>query len=99
MCERLVNVDRETPMLLPADLREWVPADDLVHFVIWAVETMKLPALSVNQRGSGSRQYPPRMMLRLVIYCYANGQMSSRRIDGAARIGRWGGWRRLERSL
>ena len=24
MCERLVNVDRETPMLLPADLREWV---------------------------------------------------------------------------
>jgi hypothetical protein len=63
MCERLVNVDRETPMLLPADLREWVPADDLVHFVISAVETMKLPALSVNQRGSGSRQYPPRMML------------------------------------
>jgi hypothetical protein len=31
MCERLVNVDRETPMLLPADLRELVPADDLVH--------------------------------------------------------------------
>jgi transposase len=83
MCEGLVNVDRETPMLLPADLREWVPADDLVHFVISAVETMKLPALSVNQRGSGSRQYPPRMMLGLVIYCYANGQMSSRRIQRA----------------
>ena len=83
MCERLVNVDRETPMLLPADLREWVPADDLVHFVISAVETMKLPALSVNQRGSGSRQYPPRMMLALVISCYANGQMSSRRIERA----------------
>jgi transposase len=85
MCERLVNVDRETPMLLPADLREWVPAEDLVHFVISAVETMKLPALSVNQRGSGSRQYPPRIMLALVIYCYANGQMSSRRIERTPR--------------
>jgi transposase len=83
MSERLVNVDRETPMLLPADLREWAPADDLVHFVISAVETMKLPALTVNQRGSGSRQYPPRMMLELVIYCYANGVMSSRRIERA----------------
>ena len=83
MSERLVNVDRDTPMLLPADLREWVPEDDLVHFVISAVETMKLPALTVNQRGSGSQQYPPRMMLALVIYCYANGVMSSRRIERA----------------
>lgn len=83
MSERLVNVDRETPMLLPVDLREWVPEDGLVHFVISAVETMNLPALTVNQRGSGSRQYPPRMMLALVIYCYANGLMSSRRIERA----------------
>ena len=44
MAENLVNVDRDTPMLLPADLRQWVPEDDLVHFVINAVETMKLPA-------------------------------------------------------
>jgi hypothetical protein len=58
-----VNVDRETPMSLPIDLREWVPEDDLVHFVISAVETMNLPTLTVNQRGSGSRQYTPRMML------------------------------------
>jgi transposase len=70
-------------MLLPADLRRWVPEDDLVHFVISAVETMKLSALTVIQRGSGSRQYPPRMMLALVIYCYANGVMSSRRIERA----------------
>ena len=41
MSERLVNVDRETPMLLPVDLRQWVPEDDVVHFVITAVDTMK----------------------------------------------------------
>ena len=83
MAERLVNVDRETPMLLPADLRQWVPEDDLVHFVINAVETMNLSALAVNQRGSGSKQYPPRMMLALLIYCYANGLFGSRRIERA----------------
>ena len=70
-------------MLLPADLRQWVPEDDLVHFVVNAVETMRLPALRVNERGSGSKQYPPRMMLGLLIYCYANGVFGSRRIERA----------------
>src|SRR5208283_2260532 len=83
MAENLVNVDRDTPMLLPADLRQWVPEDDLVHFVINAVETMKLPALKVNERGSGSKQYPPRVMLALLVYCYANGIFGSRRIERA----------------
>jgi hypothetical protein len=38
MAARFVSVDRETPMLLPPDLRDWVPEDDLVHFVIEAVD-------------------------------------------------------------
>ena len=63
MAENFVNVDRDTPMLLPADLRQWVPEDDLVHFVINAVDTMRLAALRVNERGSGSKQYPPRMII------------------------------------
>ncbi len=83
MAERLVNVDRETPMLLPVDLRQWVPENDLVHFVISAVDSMNLSAVSVNTRGSGSKQYPPRMMLALLIYCYANGVFGSRRIERA----------------
>ena len=37
MPARFVSVDRDTPMLLPPDLRDWVPEDDLVHFVIEAV--------------------------------------------------------------
>ena len=83
MAERLVNVDRDTPMLLPVDLREWVPEDDLVHFVIEAVDSMRLPSMGVNRRGTGSEQYPPRMMLQLLVYCYANGMFSSRRIERA----------------
>lgn len=70
-------------MLLPPDLRDWVPQGDMVHFVIEAVEGMRLTTLKVNRRGSGSEQYPPKMMLGLVIYCYANGIFSSRRIERA----------------
>jgi transposase len=83
MAERLVNVDRDTPMLLPVDLREWVPENDLVHFVIEALDSMRLPSMAVNRRGTGSEQYPPRMMLALLVYCYANGVFSSRRIERA----------------
>jgi transposase len=70
-------------MLLPPDLRDWVPEDDLVHFVIGAIEQMPLRSLHVNRRGSGSPQYPPKMMLGLLVYCYANGIFSSRRIERA----------------
>lgn len=70
-------------MLLPPDLREWVPTDDMVHFVLEAAEAMDLGHFKVNKRGTGSEQYPPRMMLALVIYCYANGVFSSRRIERA----------------
>ena len=83
MATRLVNIDRDTPLLLPPDLRAWVPADDMVHFVIEAVGSMSLPSLKVNRRGTGSEQYPPKTMLMLLIYCYANGIFSSRRIEGA----------------
>lgn len=70
-------------MLLPPDLRDWVSDDDMVHFVIEAVEGMRLKTLKANRRGSGSAQYPPKMMLALLIYCYANGIFSSRKIERA----------------
>ena len=83
MAARFVNIDRDTPLLLPPDLRDWVMEDDMVHFVITAVEGMPLSTLKVNRRGTGSEQFPPRMMLALLIYCYANGIFSSRRIERA----------------
>lgn len=70
-------------MLLPPDLRQWVPEDDMVHFVIEAVKGVPLSNFQINRRGSGDRQYPPKMMLALLIYCYANGTFSSRRIERA----------------
>ena len=78
-----VDCDRDQAFLLPPDLRDWIPSDDLAHFVIEAVERVDLGAFKVNRRGTGSAQYHPRMMLALLIYCYANGIFSSRRIERA----------------
>ena len=83
MAARFVSVDRNTPMLLPPDLREWVPEDDLVHFVIEAVDRLPLESFRVNHRGTGDKQFPPHMMLALLIYSYANGLFSSRKIERA----------------
>lgn len=84
MAAKLVNVDRNTPMLLPPDLREWLPSDHIVHFIIESVETLDLRGFRVNERGSGSPQYPPSMMLALLIYSYATGRFSSREIEATS---------------
>ena len=78
-----IQADPNQPLLLPIDLREWVPADDMVHFILEAVEQVPLAHFQFNVRGSGSKQYHPRMMLALLIYCYANGVFGSRRIEAA----------------
>ena len=80
---KFVDCARDQAFLLPPDLRDWIPEDDLAHFVIEAVERVEMSAFKVNHRGTGSAQYHPRMMLALLIYCYANGIFSSRRIERA----------------
>jgi transposase len=83
MSARFVNLDRQTPMFLPCDLREWLPSDHLGHFILDAVEPIPTGHFHVNHRGTGSAQYPPTMMLALLIYCYATGRFGSRMIEAA----------------
>jgi transposase len=83
MAARVVNLDRQTPMFLPCDLRDWFPAEHVVHFILDAVEQISTAHFHVNHRGTGSEQYPPPMMLALLIYCYATGRFGSRTIEAA----------------
>ena len=78
-----IPYDRSQRLLLPPDLSDWIPEEDLAHFVVEAVERVSISAFKVNDRGTGKAQYHPRMMLALLIYCYANGVFSSRRIERA----------------
>ena len=84
MGTKYVNVDRETPMLLPPDVREWVADNELAHFVLEAVEATNLAGARVNVRGTGDAQYPPGLMLSLLIYSYATGTFSSRAMERAS---------------
>ena len=70
---KFVQADRDQPCLLPPDLRDWLPEDDLAHVVLETVERVPLEHFKVNVRGTGSAQYHPRMMLALLMSCYANG--------------------------
>ena len=70
-------------MLLPPDLRDWLPEDHMVHFILEVVQTMDLSGFSVNVRGTGSKQYRPSMLLALLVYCYCTGRFSSRVIEEA----------------
>lgn len=76
-------MDRDTGFLLPPDVREWLPADHLAWTVIDAVEALDLTALiaAYPLGGRGRRAYDPTMMLTLLIYAYAVGVRSSRRIE------------------
>ena len=81
MAARYIVIDHDTPMLLPPSLRDWLPEDHLAHVIMDAVEELDLSRAQVNQRGSGDAQYPPGMLLALLIYSYATGTFSSRQIE------------------
>jgi len=79
-----VPFNRDQAFLLPPDLKAWLPEDDLAHFVVAAVERVPVGAFQVADRAGGKAQYHPRLMLALLIYSYANGMFSSRRIERAS---------------
>ena len=83
MAARFVTLDYDTPLMLPPNLLDWVPADHMDHFILEVVQELDLRQIRVNERGTGSEQHPPRMMLGLLLYCYATGVFGSRRIEQA----------------
>ncbi len=80
---KFLQRDRSQQYLLPPDMRDWLPEDDLAHFVLEAVERVPMDSFQVNERGTGSAQCHPRTMLALLICCHANGIFGSRRIERA----------------
>jgi transposase len=83
MAPKFKQTDREQIFLLPPDIRDWIPKDDIVHFVIEAAQMVPLEDFVFNETGTGKAQYHPKMMLALLLYCYSHGIFSSRRIERA----------------
>ena len=80
-------VDRDQPFLLPPDMREWLPAGHLAWFVIDAVGALDLSRFAARKTparsAAGRAAYDPAMLLGLLVYGYATGVRSSRRIERA----------------
>ena len=67
-------------LLLPADMREWLPEGHLAHHVSDLVDGLDLTAFYASYEGDGRRNapYEPRMMVKVLLYAYATGVFSSR---------------------
>jgi transposase len=78
------TIDRQTGFLLPPSVDEWLPEHHLARFVVEVVDGLDLRAMSGAYRGSGSASYHPRMLLGLLVYGYATGVFSSRKLERAS---------------
>ena len=83
MAKDYLPVDRDQAFLLPPDMREWLPAGHPVWLVIEAVRLMDTSAFHARRRtgGAGAAGFDPDMMVTLLVWAYANGITSSRRIE------------------
>jgi len=77
------QVDRQTGFLLPPSVDEWLPERHLARFVVEVIDGLDLRTLSGSYRGSGSASYHPTVLLGLLVYGYATGVFSSRKLERA----------------
>ncbi len=80
---RFVAVDRDTAYLLPPSVDEWLPSDHLARFVVEVIERLDLSEITRQYAGRGSAAHHPAVLLGLLIYGYASGVHSSRKIERA----------------
>ena len=78
-----ISADRETGYLFPPSLQDWLPEDHLARFVVEVVDQLDLTDLTRQYAGRGSPAHPPGVLLGLLIYGYATGVFSSRKIERA----------------
>ena len=79
----LISCDRDQQFLMPPSLNEWLPKDHLARFLVEMVDILDLSAFYARRRadGWGRAAYDPKMMVALLIYAYATGTRSARKIE------------------
>jgi transposase len=76
-------IDRDTGFLMPPSVNEWLPAQHLARFIVEVVESLDLRAIIGSYQGKGSAPYHPSMLLTVLLYGYATGVFSSRKLERA----------------
>jgi transposase/IS5 family transposase len=78
-----IAVDRHTDYLFPPSVDEWLPENHLARFVVEVIERLDLSELTRQYAGRGSAAHHPAVLLGLLVYGYATGVPSSRKIERA----------------
>ena len=78
-----IQADRDTPYLLPPSVDEWLPANHLARFILEVIEQLDLSRLTQGYARRGSKAHHPAVLLALLVYGYATGVFSSRKIERA----------------
>ena len=77
------QVDRDTGFLLPPSVDEWLPERHLARFVVEVIDQLDLSTMVKAYRGTGSASYHPSALLGLLVFGYATGVFSSRKLERA----------------
>ena len=82
MAANYLPYEPQQMMLLPETLQEWLPEGHLAHFISDAVDGLDLGAFHARYDQDGPRNQPfhPAMMVKVLVYGYATGVFSSRKI-------------------
>jgi transposase len=76
-------INRDMDFLMPPSVNDWLPQLHLARFVVEVIERLDLGSMTRSYRGSGEASYPPAILLALIIYGYATGVFSSRKLERA----------------
>jgi len=77
-------VDRDTGFLMPPSVDEWLPERHLARFVVDVIASLDLRAMIGSYRGCGEASYHPAVLLGILVYGYATGVFSSRKLERAS---------------
>ncbi len=77
-------IDRDIDFLMPPSVDEWLPERHLARFVVDVVGTLDLRLMTGSYRGSGEASYHPQLLLGIIVYGYATGVFSSRKLERAS---------------
>lgn len=78
-----ITIDRQTDYLLPPSVEDWLPENHLARFIVEVIDKLDLSELTRMYGGRGSAAHHPAVLLALLIYGYATGVPSSRKIERA----------------
>lgn len=78
-----ILADRKTAYLLPPSVDDWLNEDHLARFVVEVIDQLDLSNLTRQYAGRGSKAHHPATLLALLVYGYASGVFSSRKLERA----------------